>query len=258
MARDRRWVMVSTKLLRHRKLAAVARKLSIPRYAAQGLMVGFYQLAREDEKWGAMEPEDIAYLLGWEGDPDELVQAYVETGLLEVVGDGYAIHDWGEYTGVLVEEERKEPGRKKERERKRDYRARVKKQEDGTTRDSPKKTRDSHANDRYSNLPSDSPLKTLERESESGVTSRVTEEPDEAQDRPAARDPSKCYRCQDAVPTLARKMYGMGEVRMCQACAAWVDDTMERGKRLAGAARRDCPDCAPVTPCAAHMPPDAE
>ena len=255
MPRDRQWVMVSTRLLRHRKLVALAGELGVDRVTAQGLLVGVWQIARADPKhWRDLMPEDVAHALHWTGDGAALLDALEATGFLERNEAGaLTIHDWHEYSGEQEEDERREPGRAKNRERQQRH------------RDKERAERDSNV----TSPPSDSLLER-ERESESlgdsNVTSRDnnanqpenTDVNDLTQDAAQVRaDPTKCYKCKDVPPTVQREMYGMGRVNMCDDCAAWFDQAMKDGRVASAGARRGCPDCRIGEPCDLHrLPPD--
>jgi hypothetical protein len=69
-----------------------------------------------DGKLSSLEPEDIADEMMWDGDAAELLNALNETGFVDEVDGDLFIHDWHDYIGRLLER------RKKETERKRNYR----------------------------------------------------------------------------------------------------------------------------------------
>ncbi|WP_178382337.1 hypothetical protein [Paenibacillus sp. P3E] len=71
-----------------------------------------------DGNLSVLEPEDIADEMMWSGDAAELLQALHETGFVDEVNGELFIHDWHDYIGRLLERRRKETERKREYRRK--------------------------------------------------------------------------------------------------------------------------------------------
>lgn len=108
------WFRVDTALPRHRKTKRLARRLGVPVYVAVGLVTCLWGWAKEfcpDGDLGGLDPEDIADVLGWDGDPVELVAALCHTGSNDsgFIGDDMRVHGWGEYQ--RLQERHAEAGR---------------------------------------------------------------------------------------------------------------------------------------------------
>lgn len=93
--------------LTHTKMRRLQRQLTIPAYAAVGIMESLWNLtAREAPRGdiGKLSNEDIAMQLDWEGDPDELVRALLASGWLDIDEDlRFVVHDWHEHADDAVD-----------------------------------------------------------------------------------------------------------------------------------------------------------
>lgn len=71
-------------------------------------------LSRPEGILHGYDPLDIAIEAGWDGDPQEFVDALVKVGFLDILDNGtYALHDWEEHQPFVVKtKEREEHARK--------------------------------------------------------------------------------------------------------------------------------------------------
>lgn len=68
------------------------------------------------------DANDIADAVEWDGDPETVVNAFLDAGFLDQTDHTIIIHDWMEYAGRLIEKRendriRKEGKRRAEREK---------------------------------------------------------------------------------------------------------------------------------------------
>lgn len=113
------WIESHQGLARHIKTKRLARKLKISIPATIGHLHLLWWWAMDnlpDGRLTALEPEDIADEMMWNDDPNDLMDALEDTGFVDREGDELYIHDWHDYIGRLLER------RKKETDRKREYR----------------------------------------------------------------------------------------------------------------------------------------
>lgn len=98
------WIELHTTLRQHPKLRRLKRHLDLPRYAALGIVADLWLWAADhalDGSLAHLEPDDIADIVGWEGDPDELVKALIDCGPKDTAGfldRAMTIHDWDTHT----------------------------------------------------------------------------------------------------------------------------------------------------------------
>jgi hypothetical protein len=64
----------------------------------------------------AVDAEEIAIAAGWEGEPEEFIEAAIKAGFIDN-GACLSIHDWQEYAGKLIERREKDRQRKAEARR---------------------------------------------------------------------------------------------------------------------------------------------
>ncbi len=110
------WIESHQELRDHPKTWRLAATLGVSRAAALGHlhMLWWWALAYADHgNLGKFSNPEIAAGAGWDGDPDDFVDAIGDCGWLD---EGLLLHDWYDYAGKLVER------REKDRERKRDSR----------------------------------------------------------------------------------------------------------------------------------------
>ncbi len=94
-----RFVKVLYGASRNRKFRAMARALGISRWEAFGMSVALWEWVDTNRPFGDLPPEfssqDLADTLGIDHiDPDDLLKAWVGTGLIDETDNGYAIHNW--------------------------------------------------------------------------------------------------------------------------------------------------------------------
>lgn len=98
------WFPVYQTLARHPKTLKLARLLKIKRREAVGLLIDIFtwalQSADQDGVFSDLLAEDIAEALDYPR-RSNLVSVLIEAGWLEQVGEHFALHDWGDYTGSL-------------------------------------------------------------------------------------------------------------------------------------------------------------
>ncbi|GHV28982.1 hypothetical protein FACS1894167_07370 [Synergistales bacterium] len=101
------WVQVQCGLRRHRKLKRLARRLDIDELLAYAHVIALWSSVTEQAPDGNLSkffPEEIAEEAGWRGNPEEFVEAMIESGFLDKSADGgLSVHDWNEYTGGMLE-----------------------------------------------------------------------------------------------------------------------------------------------------------
>lgn len=112
------WIKVQQSLPNHRKVMLLSDRLDISAPHAVGLLTVLWLWCLDNSVDGVLvgvSRRMISRAAMWEGDPEVFVESLVSCGFLEQEENGYAIHDWHDYAGKLVEEREKE----KERGRKR-------------------------------------------------------------------------------------------------------------------------------------------
>lgn len=116
------WIESHQGLARHIKTKRLARKLgiSVPSTIGHLHLLWWWALDNlPDGNISSMEPEDIADEMMWNEDAVSLISALKEVGFLDDIEGELFIHDWHDYIGKLLEK------RKKETDRKREYRAKT-------------------------------------------------------------------------------------------------------------------------------------
>jgi len=100
----------------HPKFQRLQARLSIPAYAAAGILEMLWQMAGMFARRGDIgrfSNSEIAAWLGWQGDPDELIEALVDAGWLDrCETHRLVIHDWQDHAdaGVRRSQEVRERG----------------------------------------------------------------------------------------------------------------------------------------------------
>src|SRR3990167_7061975 len=120
------WLQSHQSLARHPKTLRAAKLLglSVPTLIGHLHLLWWWCLDyAEDGHLEGLTNEEIAHIALWEGDPTAFTDALLNAGgttklgFLEHSTNGYfAVHDWEDYAGVLIER------RKRNREYKRDVR----------------------------------------------------------------------------------------------------------------------------------------
>jgi len=86
--------------IEHVKMHRLAERLSLPRYAAVGIMESLWHMAATKAPTGditAIGAEDIAFYVRWDREPSELIEALVACRWVDRDGDRLLIHDWQEH-----------------------------------------------------------------------------------------------------------------------------------------------------------------
>jgi len=94
-------------VLTHRKTRRLARELNISQSFALGVLEALWHVTAEhqlDGGVGRMSDRDIADEMFYEGDPQELIRALVDSGWLEMVPEcRLYVHDWHEHADEQVQ-----------------------------------------------------------------------------------------------------------------------------------------------------------
>lgn len=115
------WVESHVDLPRHPKLLRLCHRLKVAVPLAIGCLhlLWYWAMEYADETGalGDLEPEELALICQWEGDPRDLVNALLEAGFLDRDEDGtLRVHNWRRYAGrLLADRERKRRARAQER-----------------------------------------------------------------------------------------------------------------------------------------------
>lgn len=103
------WIESHQSLLNHPKTRKLSRTLGIQRVYVIGHLHCLWWWCMEyadDGLLGRFDNDVIADACEWIGDPDEFVNALCEAGFLDRLGPGYAVHDWDDYAGKLIQKRR--------------------------------------------------------------------------------------------------------------------------------------------------------
>jgi hypothetical protein len=93
--------------IQHPKLLRLRRRLSIPTWGAVGILESLWHLTAQHAKDGAIGKtftnEDIANAIGWEDCPNNLIEALVSSGWLDMCeSNRLVVHDWHEHCPEFV------------------------------------------------------------------------------------------------------------------------------------------------------------
>ena len=93
--------------IQHPKLLRLRRRLSVPTWGAVGILESLWHLTAHHAKDGAIGKtftnEDIANAIGWDGEPDQLIEALVSAGWLDVCEvNRLVVHDWHDHCPEFV------------------------------------------------------------------------------------------------------------------------------------------------------------
>lgn len=116
------WIELHQAVPNHRKTLHVADELGMAPIHVTGHLVGLWLWALDNAPDGVLRASvrTIARAAQWEGDPQAFIQALVRAEYLDETENAYAIHDWADYTGRLLE--LKERTRQTNRQRQRRWR----------------------------------------------------------------------------------------------------------------------------------------
>ena len=116
------WIKAHASLTRHPKTKRLGRTLgiSVPEAIGHLMMLWLWAMDyAQDGDLSCFEPEDIADAAGWDGDPDQLIDALLSCsprghGFLDRTEDGgLVLHEWDEHCGDEFERRRKDAERKR-------------------------------------------------------------------------------------------------------------------------------------------------
>ena len=133
---DCMWVEYHDSVKDHPKTKALAERLSIPVYAACGLLANLWAWAvdgaKEDGRIDHYREKHIEQVCRWDGEPGILIVALQSSGFLDgsYDDDSLRIHDWPEYGAKLMERRAKDAARK-QRNREKEKAVRVTVTRDG-------------------------------------------------------------------------------------------------------------------------------
>jgi hypothetical protein len=99
------FIPVYDTLPRHRKTKKLMRLLDISLFDAMGYLTTFWFWAMDFASNGELDkydPCDIADAATWSDDPNLFLNAMIEAGFVDKIGDALSIHDWMEYGGKLL------------------------------------------------------------------------------------------------------------------------------------------------------------
>ena len=111
------WIESHQSLGRHPKTLRLARTLEITTAQAIGHLHYLWWWALDYAEGGDLtdiEPDVLAIACDWQGDADVLLKALIKAGFVDNNADALTIHDWGAYTGRLVERRAQDRERKRE------------------------------------------------------------------------------------------------------------------------------------------------
>jgi hypothetical protein len=124
------WIESHDTLANHPKVRRLARKLGISKAAAIGQLhlVWWWALNYTDDgdisRFDAIEIADGSQ---WDGDPEMLIEALIDSGFLDRDGDQIVIHDWWVYAGRYIAlRDKNETAKQKAAERQKRYREKQK------------------------------------------------------------------------------------------------------------------------------------
>lgn len=110
------WIESHQEVGRHPKTKKLARLLGVSLPAAIGHLHFLWWWAldfAQDSVLDKFDVEDIADAMHWDGDPNELWDALIASGYVDLTETGSVIHDWAEYAGKLLERRAKDRARKR-------------------------------------------------------------------------------------------------------------------------------------------------
>lgn len=115
------WLKIYQSIREHRKILDAADALKVEPPYMIGLLTSFWLWALDNAPNGDVtdiSARNIARAAQWNGDADELLQAFISAGLLDQSEEDQTvlqIHDWEEYAGTLIQEREKEKNRSRQR-----------------------------------------------------------------------------------------------------------------------------------------------
>jgi hypothetical protein len=111
------WIHMEVGLPDHPKIGRLSRRLKVDRDRALAIVVRLLcwtATAKEDGHLNGTEPEDIAEVCRYHGDPQALVEALVGAGWIDQDDSGLTVHDWMERQGRMLRARERERNRRAE------------------------------------------------------------------------------------------------------------------------------------------------
>jgi len=111
------WIEVHQSLPNHKKTLMASDVLDIPPVHLMGHLTCFWLWALDNAPDGDLKgisAKVIARAAQWDGDSQQFLNALLQAGFIDQVGDSYVIHDWYDYAGRLIEKKRQEAERKQD------------------------------------------------------------------------------------------------------------------------------------------------
>ena len=129
------WIELHDTLPDHEKVADMADMLKMDKDMVVGKLVRLWTWAINNRSDGKLKPRDvdtIAEVMRFKGKPRKLLDALLSVRMIDVSDDGYCIHDWEQYAGMLMAKREAQRAQNRARQQRR--------------RDKEKETRDGNAN----------------------------------------------------------------------------------------------------------------
>jgi 5-methylcytosine-specific restriction endonuclease McrA len=101
------WIEVHQSLPNHKKTLVASDILDIPPVHFMGHLICFWLWALDNAPDGNLKgisARIIARAAQWDGDPQQFLNALLQAGFIDQVGDSYVIHDWYDYAGRLLDQ----------------------------------------------------------------------------------------------------------------------------------------------------------
>lgn len=100
------WIEVHQSLLTHRKTLRLCRLLKMDKFSVTGRLMALWCWALDNAQDGFIHTGDsdlLADVMGWDEPTRELIAALQVAGFIDMVEEGYQIHDWNDYAGKLID-----------------------------------------------------------------------------------------------------------------------------------------------------------
>lgn len=110
------WLQLDDTLPDNPKVQKLAEMTGLPDTQVMGMLVCVWTWAlsqRPDGKMSLLDWRAVERSARWEGVPRALFDAMVAVRLIDSFDTGYALHDWSEYTGKMLEHREKDRMRKR-------------------------------------------------------------------------------------------------------------------------------------------------
>ena len=110
------WIESHQELARHPKTKRFARSANISIPCAIGhlhLLWWWCMDYAQDGNLSQWEASDIADAVHWEGEPEKLLEALIESRFVDLIDEVASIHDWADYGGRLMAIKQKDRERKR-------------------------------------------------------------------------------------------------------------------------------------------------